>query len=77
MAKVHITLVGGQPMPVYNGIAATSPDKLVFIYSESSSKQVEAIRTEIDSQIIIEESGPLSTTNPQEPRSITCRNVYR
>lgn len=66
MTKVHITLVGGQPMPVYNGIAATSPDKLVFIYSESSSKQVEAIRAEIDSRIIIEESGPLSTTNPQE-----------
>ena len=33
--KVHITLVGGQPAPVYNGIVATRPDKVVFVYSNS------------------------------------------
>ncbi len=32
MAKIHITLVGGQPAPVYNGIVATNPDDLVYVY---------------------------------------------
>ena len=79
MAKVHITLVGGQPMPVYNGIVATSPNKLVFIYSQSSSKQVEAIKTEIDNNIIVEESEPLSTTNPEEiiQRALQLADTYK
>ena len=36
MAKIHITLVGGQPAPVYHGIVAIQPDKIVFIYSQES-----------------------------------------
>ena len=43
MSKVHIALVGGQTMPVYNGIVYTKPDKVIFIYSESSESQKEAI----------------------------------
>ncbi len=40
MSKVHITLVGGQPAPVYHGIVATKPDLVVYIYSkETNSKQ--------------------------------------
>lgn len=31
MTKVHITLVGGQPAPVYNGIVAMNSDKVVYI----------------------------------------------
>ena len=38
MAKVHITLVGGQPEPVYNGIMYNEPDKVLFIYSDQSTK---------------------------------------
>lgn len=66
MAHIHITLVGGQPVPVYNGIIATSPDKVVFIYSESSKNQIEVIKSEINQNIIIEEQPPLSATDPNE-----------
>ena len=64
--KVHITLVGGQPAPVYNGIVATRPDRVVFIYSnsEDSIRSVEAVRRETD--IDIDEQEPLDTTDPQK-----------
>ena len=39
MAKNHITLVGGQPAPVYKGIIDEQPDKVVFVCS-SDSKEV-------------------------------------
>lgn len=45
--KVHITLVGGQPAPVYNGIVATQPDKIVFIYSEESRNIAKRISEEV------------------------------
>ena len=60
--KVHITLVGGQPAPVYHGIVATKPDKIVFIYSEDSREVVEALRKEID--ILIDDQEPLDPTDP-------------
>ncbi len=41
--KLHITLVGGQPAPVYHGIVATQPDKIVFIYSDESRETAERI----------------------------------
>lgn len=62
--KVHITLVGGQPAPVYNGIVATQPDKVVFVYSIESSGVVDAVKQEI--HIAIDEQTPLDTTDPQE-----------
>ncbi|MBR4712873.1 MAG: DUF1887 family protein [Paludibacteraceae bacterium] len=61
--KVHITLVGGQPAPVYHGIVATQPDKVVFIYSESSRDVVEKVRSEI--HVAEDEQEPLNTTDPQ------------
>lgn len=45
--KVHITLVGGQPTPVYHGIIATQPDKIVFIYSDESLEATERISNEV------------------------------
>ena len=33
---VHISLVGGQAAPVYHGIVATHPDKVVLIYSKNT-----------------------------------------
>lgn len=47
MRKIHIALVGGQPAPVYNGIMYAKPDKVVFIYSDASRENVEAIEREI------------------------------
>lgn len=34
--KVHITLVGRQAAPVYHGIVATRPDKVVLVYSNDT-----------------------------------------
>lgn len=62
--KVHITLVGGQPAPVYHGIVATQPDKVVFVYSEESRQAVEAVKNEI--AMTVDEQEPLDTTNPAE-----------
>lgn len=45
--KVHITLVGGQPAPVYNGIVATQPDKIVYVYSDKSREIAERISDEV------------------------------
>lgn len=45
--KLHITLVGGQPAPVYHGIMATQPDKIVFIYSDESRETAERISKEV------------------------------
>lgn len=64
MAKIHITLVGGQPAPVYHGIVATKPDRIVFVYSDESREVVEVLKREID--IPIEEQQPLDPTNPAE-----------
>jgi hypothetical protein len=62
--KVHITLVGGQPAPVYNGIVATQPDKIVFVYSAESIKAVDAVKKEIS--IAVDEQEPLDTTDPKK-----------
>lgn len=64
MAKIHITLVGGQPAPVYHGIVATTPDKVVFIYSRESMSVLEKLKNEIP--IAIEEQEPLDATDPQK-----------
>ncbi len=45
--KVHITLVGGQPTPVYNGIIATHPEKIVYVYSGESWEIAERISEEV------------------------------
>ena len=39
MSKVHITLVGGQPAPVYHGIVATQPDYVFYVCSKSADSK--------------------------------------
>lgn len=63
MSKVHITLVGAQAAPVYNGIIATQPDIVVYIFSTDSVKALERLRKEIT--ISEDKQDPLDTTNPQ------------
>lgn len=50
MSKIHITLVGGQPAPVYHGIVATKPDLVVYVYSkDTNSKQAfQILKEEVD-----------------------------
>lgn len=47
MSKIHITLVGGQTAPVYNGIVYTNPDKIIYIYSDRTREETERLSTEI------------------------------
>lgn len=39
MSKVHITLVGGQPAPIYHGIVATKPDFVFYVCSRSEDSK--------------------------------------
>lgn len=77
MGKVHITLVGGQPAPVYNGIVATNPDKVIFVCSTESKDIVDRVIKEIDkpSEVITE----LDPTDPLKISScaLTLAEKYR
>ncbi len=55
MSKVHITLVGGQPAPVYYVIKKLSPAKVVYICSEQTENVANAVCRHIDitDQLII------------------------
>jgi len=44
MRKVNISLVGGQPMPVYVGVEATEPDGIVLVHSSKSKSEAEIIK---------------------------------
>lgn len=44
MAKVHITLVGGQPAPVYKGIIDECPDKVIFVCSSDSEGSADNVK---------------------------------
>jgi len=51
MAKVHITLVGGQPPPVYIGIDDSKPDSIIYICSDTSKKEAERMKSEFFSLV--------------------------
>lgn len=63
MKKVHITLVGGQPAPVYYAIKNTNPEHIVYIYSYRSKKDLDRLKTEID---IPSEDILLDPTDPKK-----------
>lgn len=67
--KVHITLVGGQPAPVYNGIVATKPDLVVYVYSDNkdSIRSLNALRKEV--ALPEDKLPPLDTVDPQSIRA--------
>jgi len=48
MANIHITLVGGQTTPVYQGIVASSPDKVILIHSQQTEAEANRIAAEIE-----------------------------
>ena len=45
--EVHIALVGGQPVPVYYGIIATHPEKIIYICSNETREIAERIQNVI------------------------------
>lgn len=64
--KVHITLVGGQLAPVYIGISAIRPDKIVYVHSAGSRRLKDIIQQEfsIDSEsVLFEETSPKHISN--------------
>ena len=44
MKKIHITLVGGQTMPVILGIIESKADKVLLIHSSGSRKELERVK---------------------------------
>lgn len=63
MSKIHITLVGGQPAPVYMGVIATEPDMVVYIYSQDTASVLDKLKNEIH---IASKEHLLDVTNPNE-----------
>ena len=47
MAKVHISLVGGQPTPVFQGVLLTQPDKIVLICSSETDNVAKTIQAKL------------------------------
>lgn len=64
MSKIHISLVGGQTMPVYLGIKHSSPDKILFIYSKETEKQKQIIKQQFKDNVL--KSDPLDPVNMEE-----------
>ena len=48
MAHIHVTLVGGQPIPVYVGIVYSKPDKIIYVCSHQTHTEVIRIQQEVD-----------------------------
>lgn len=76
MKKVHITLVGGQPAPIYHGIIAIQPDKIIYIYSEASKKTLDVLKSMID---IESDEIMLDPTSPSQIKLCAegLRNIYK
>lgn len=76
MKKVHITLVGGQPAPIYNGIVAIQPDKVIYIYSEATKNVLDVLKNMID---IESEEIMLDVTSPSEIKQCAenLRELYK
>ncbi len=76
MSKIHITFVGGQPAPVYHGIVATKPDKIIFICSIDTLDALRKIKDEIT---IPSEEVLLSPTDPVKIKQFaeSLANKYR
>lgn len=57
--KLHISLVGGQTAPVYQGIVYANPDKVILIHSSDTLEQAMRIKSEIAFAVNLEEFDPV------------------
>jgi len=57
--STHITLVGGQTDPVYQGIVATKPNKIFYICSSQTKEDANRIANHIKVQSSIKEFDPV------------------
>ena len=53
MSKLHISLVGGQPMPSYTGIIDDSPEAVILVYSLKSERQADTIAKAVQEKLNI------------------------
>lgn len=60
--KIHISLVGGQTMPVYLGIAETNPDKIVLVHSDKTLSQAKRIAESCKGETILVSFPPVDIT---------------
>lgn len=57
--KLHISLVGGQTAPVYQGIVYANPDKVILIHSSDTLEQAIRIKSEIAFAVELQEFDPV------------------
>lgn len=62
MAKIHITLVGGQTTPVYQGILHSNPDRVILIHSQQSENEANRIYAEVDVSCELRKFDPVDLT---------------
>jgi hypothetical protein len=53
MTKIHIALVGAQPMPVFNGIHYLKPKRVYLLHSEETRKTAENLKSVLKAEIIL------------------------
>lgn len=58
--KLHISLVGGQTAPVYQGVVYTNPDKVILIHSAATIEQAERIKVEIVHDVELVQMSPVN-----------------
>lgn len=54
MKKIHISLVGGQTMPIYIGLLATGHDLAMLVHSKESMKEAKHIKANIKKAALYE-----------------------
>jgi len=75
MAKIHITLVGGQTAPVYLGIIDANPDKVILIYSDQTEDQANRIYSEMKVECELRKFHPVDL-NAIEKSVTKCVNDF-
>lgn len=57
--KVYIALVGGQPLPVYQGVKYAEPDEVVLVCSQQTREEAERICNILKQEVRVVELAPV------------------
>lgn len=66
MAKIHITLVGGQATPVYQGIVHANPDRVILIHSHESENEASRMYLEVEVSCELSKFDPVDLSKINE-----------
>lgn len=75
MSKIHVTLVGGQPAPVYTGIVHAMPEKVIMICSEQTFQEAQRIQHEISIPTEIQIFDPIDLILIEERTCVLAREL--